>query len=242
MLVLSTGSWKIHRISRPNILSNRKTIKSFIVLSLLILLFVFYKLQSLISDRQICAKSRSRYKSVCGKFSLILLHQRTSAVVTLSLLPAATKLGQGNKFTGVSLSTGGVSEIFGGCLKFWGGLKFWGVWNFLGGWNFQGGVWNFRGVSNFSGGLQIFFFFFFNFFSPQKNSSGMHQAPPPPRRSMRGRYASYWNAFLLKDYECSLLMEYCTRQLSSEWPKTYRAAAYRILKHSLKESFRYLSH
>ena len=69
------------------------------------------------------------------------------------------------------------------------------VWSQGGGWSalqfffgagcglqFLGGV-----VSNFSGGLRIFFLFF-SIFHPPK--------PPPPRRSMRGRYASYWNAFL----------------------------------------------
>ena len=49
------------------------------------------------------------------------------------LLPAAMKLGQGNEFTGICLSTGGRtwpgpggSEIFGGGLFpiFWGDLKF----------------------------------------------------------------------------------------------------------------------
>ena len=55
---------------------------------------------------------------------------------------------------------------------------------------FGGGV-----CSEFWGGCLKFFF---NLFSPQKISSGMHTLPPPPppRRSMCGRYASYWNAFL----------------------------------------------
>ena len=53
------------------------------------------------------------------------------------LLPAATKLGQGNKFTGVCLSTGGRGVVYlawsWGGMKFSGGMKFWGVWNFRGG-------------------------------------------------------------------------------------------------------------
>ena len=77
----------------------------------------------------------------------------------------------------LSTRGGGVwSEIFGGVsgLKFSGGCLVW---------NFRGGVWNF------------FFLFFPISFPPQKNPAGMH-THPPPRRSMRGRYASYWNAFL----------------------------------------------
>ena len=86
------------------------------------------------------------------------------------LLPAATKLGQGNKFTGVCLSTrgggrgrspiwGGVRIFRGGCLKFSRGSEFFG------------------GCLNFSGGVSpIFFSFFFQFLFPQKISSGMH--PP----------------------------------------------------------------
>ena len=65
---------------------------------------------------------------------------------------------------------GGGSEIFGGVLKFSGGV-----------------------CSKFLGGCLNFFFFSSKFLSPQKNSPGMH---PPMTRSMRGRYASYWNAFL----------------------------------------------
>ena len=132
-------------------------------------------------------------------------------------LPAATKLGQGNIFTPVcdSVNIGGwsgpgegVSPIFRGSLQFFGGVS-----------NFSGGGWVgspifwgspifrgstiFRGVSNFSGGLQFFrespiFLgvskFFFQFFFPKKILVG---CTPPPRRSMRGRYPSYWNAFLL---------------------------------------------
>ena len=54
-------------------------------------------------------------------------------------------------------------------------------------------------VSKFSGGVSKFlfqfFFFFFQFLFPQ--NSFWDAPPPPPRRSMRGRYAFYWNAFLL---------------------------------------------
>ena len=95
-------------------------------------------------------------------------------------LPAATKLGQGNKFTGVCLSTrgGGVcSKFSGGCLLqiFGGG----GLLQIFGGGCllqiFVGGV----SAQNFWGVSEIFFSFFFNLFDPpQKNSSGMH---PPPR-------------------------------------------------------------
>ena len=145
-------------------------------------------------------------------------------------LPAARKLGQGNIFTSVCLSTGGVVV----CL-FWGASsKFWGVApNFRGGGvppNFGGislifrGSPYFRGFSNFSGGLQFFggspnlFFFFFNFFSPKKHSSGMHHpntppTPPlPPRRSMRSQYASYWNAFLFYS-----ILYYLARQSVKYW-------------------------
>ena len=68
----------------------------------------------------------------------------------------------------------------------------------------QGGVWsgpgrvsNFLGGLQFFGGLQIFFFFFFSISFPPKKSFWDAPTPPPPERSMRGRYASYWNAFLL---------------------------------------------
>ena len=82
------------------------------------------------------------------------------------LLPAATKLGQGNIFTRVCDSVN------------------------------RGGLWNFRGGAFWSeifggGAVWNFFLFFFNFFS---------HPPPPPRRSMCGRYASYWNAFLFRVY------------------------------------------
>ena len=70
------------------------------------------------------------------------------------------------------------------CSKFLGGglLQF-----FLGG-SGPGGV----SAPNFRGGSEIFFSF--KFLSPKKNSPGMHTHPPT--RSMRGRNASYWNAFL----------------------------------------------
>ena len=94
-------------------------------------------------------------------------------------LPPATKFGKGYIFTGVFDSVhggGGVVSNFSGR----------GVWSpiFQGGPQFFGGSPNFRGVSKF----------FFQFLSPQ---NFFFYAPTPLRRSMRGRYASYWNAFLL---------------------------------------------
>ena len=78
------------------------------------------------------------------------------------LLPAATKLGQGNIFTSVCLSTGGG-----------------GVWS--------RGVSNFLGVSKFSGGLQFFGgspnFFFFQIF-PQ---NFFWDAPTPPPETVNAR-------------------------------------------------------
>ena len=123
------------------------------------------------------------------------------ANLNLVLLPAATKLGQGNIFTRCVCPQGGVWSRRGGSPIFWRGLQFsggspifWGVSNFL--WGFS----NFSGVSNFLegspifGGLQ-FFFLFFSIFSPKKFFWG---APtPPPGWSMRGWYTSYWNVFLL---------------------------------------------
>ena len=131
------------------------------------------------------------------------------------LLPAATKLGQGNKFTGVCLSTpggvpdpnfrGGADPNFRGgggggvCCKFGGGVP---DSNFGGGGGcllqiFGGG----GSAPIFGGGSEIFFSFFFNLFTPQKQffwdaHTPSPPPPTPPRRSMRGRYASYWNAFL----------------------------------------------
>ena len=90
----------------------------------------------------------------------------SAVALWIALLPAAQKLGQGNKFTGVCLSTGGggvpglvqgESEILGGCQKFSGGV-----------WKFQGGVWNFQGVSEMFGGCLQFFSFFFQFLFPPK--------------------------------------------------------------------------
>ena len=98
------------------------------------------------------------------------------------LLPAATKLGQGNIFRSVCKEfcpQGGQSGPQRGCLQFSGG-----VFNFSGGSpNFQGGGSpTFRGISNFSGGSPIF--------------RGVSKfSPTPPIRLMSGRYASYWNAF-----------------------------------------------
>ena len=122
-------------------------------------------------------------------------------------LPSATKLGQGNKFTGVCLSTwvgGCLTQIFGGvsapnfrggvCSKFSGGVwpKFSGgsLLQICGGGsapNFQGGVSdpNFRrgGVwPKFSGGVWNFFSFFFQFiFPPKKILLGCTHPPLRPR-------------------------------------------------------------
>ena len=80
-----------------------------------------------------------------------------------NLLPAATKLGQGNIFTSVCLSTGG------------GGLV-WRVSNFSG-----GGFSNFSGGSPiFRGGSPNFFFFFFSISLPVKNFFWDAPNPPPP--------------------------------------------------------------
>ena len=91
---------------------------------------------------------------------------------------------QGNIFTSICLSTGGYpsmpcrsvpggSPIFLGDLQFCGGVS-----NFLGGLQFWG-----RGCLQFFWGSPIFFDGVSNF------SGGI--------RSTFGRYASYWNAFLL---------------------------------------------
>ena len=73
--------------------------------------------------------------------------------------------------SGPGVSDPGVSEIFGGVSEIFGG-----------------------GCSS-----KFFFSFFFSISFPQKKSFWDAHTPPlhPPRRSMRGRYASYWNAFLL---------------------------------------------
>ena len=108
---------------------------------------------------------------------------------SINLLPAATKLGQGNIFRSVCQEFCPQGEVWSGPwgLQIFGGVGGWGVSKFSGGLQF------------FRGGFSKFFFlFFFNFFSPPKIPSGMHQPLPPPRRSIRGRYASYWNAFLLR--------------------------------------------
>ena len=141
--------------------------------------------------------------------------------VNCDFLPAATKLGQGNVFTGVcdsvhgggGLVPGGLqffrgvfkffggSPIFGGSPNFGGVLQiFWGGFS-----NFSRGSPNFWGVSNFLvGGLQIFwggspiFLGVSKFFwggSPIFRGVSKF-SPSPPIRLMSGRYASYWNAFL----------------------------------------------
>ena len=136
--------------------------------------------------------------------------------VNCDFLPAATKLGQGNVFTGVCDSVHGGGGLVPGGLQFFRGVfKFFGGLQFLGGvlqifWGgspiFRGGSPNFWGVSNFLvGGLQIFLGgspiflgvskFFLGGFS--NFSGGLPNFPPsPPIRLMSGRYASYWNAFL----------------------------------------------
>ena len=114
-----------------------------------------------------------------------------------TFLLAAMKLGQGNIFTSVCLSMGGSgpggSPIFRWGLQFFGGLQFWGVSNFLGG----GGLQIFLGVSKL---------FFPNFF-PQ---NFFWDVPPLQRWSMRGQYASYWNAFLLCMQTCRMFADVCS--------------------------------
>ena len=82
-------------------------------------------------------------------------------------------------------------QIFGGFSKFLGGLQFFG-----GG----GGSPNFWGVSNFSGGSPIFFGVLQIFGEFSKFSGGLQffgGGVSTGTRSTFGRYASYWNAFLL---------------------------------------------
>ena len=112
------------------------------------------------------------------------------------LLPAATKLGQGNKFTGVCLSTGGVVVWSRGGLQFFGGSPIFRGWSpiFRGVSNFSGVVSNFLGVSNFLWGLQFFGGGLIQIFFPKN----FFWDAPPPIRSLSGRYASYWNAFLFE--------------------------------------------
>ena len=50
----------------------------------------------------------------------------------------------------------------------------------------------------FGGASEIFFSFFKIYFPPKNFFWDAHPPPPPPRWSMRGRYASYWNAFLFQ--------------------------------------------
>ena len=105
-------------------------------------------------------------------------------------LPAATKLGQGNIFTPVCDSVnrwGGVWSGPGGGWSARGGRGWWSAW---GGLQFSGG----RGLIQIFL-IQIFFLiqFFFLIFFPQ---NFFWDAPPPLIRSLSGRYASYWNAFL----------------------------------------------
>ena len=96
--------------------------------------------------------------------------------------------GQGNIFTGICLATGV-------CVLSRGG----GVWS--GGW-WSGGclVWGVAPPKFFGGGIFYFFYFFIFWFF--LISLGTPPPPPPPEAdsgiwSTSGRYASYWNAFLL---------------------------------------------
>ena len=141
------------------------------------------------------------YYLLCMAPLVLLVSMLSILDNSIVFLPPATKLGQGYIFTGVcdSVHRGrsghGESPILGGSLQFRGGVSP----IFGGSPIFRGSLQFFRGSPIFSGGLLIFFSFFFNFF-PQNffwdapTPAGMHH--PPPRRSMRGRYASYWNAFL----------------------------------------------
>ena len=122
--------------------------------------------------------------------------QRSSGKVIFSQACVILFMGGGSGLGGLvpggCLQFWGVSPIFlGGCLQFFGGVS-----NYFGGLQFFGGspISQGGGVSPIFQGVSNFFFSF-NFFPP-KNSSGMHQPPTPLRRSMRGQYASYWNAFL----------------------------------------------
>ena len=108
----------------------------------------------------------------------------------VTFLPAATKLGQGNKFTGVCLSTrggGGLPE---------GGVVCPGGWVFCqGGWSaWWGGLpgGSLRGVppKKFKGGAPPFFFFNLFFVVDFFGIYFQTTASPPPR-TMHSRYVSY---------------------------------------------------
>ena len=115
-----------------------------------------------------------------------------------------TKLREGYVFTAVCDSVHGgmrgfflgVRGFFGGCMVFSGG---WGhAWFFSGGaWFLGGHAWFFWGVCMvFSRGVRGFFSFF--------ECIGYNEI-----RSMSGRYASYWNAFLFQDkHFCKILFNY----------------------------------
>ena len=95
--------------------------------------------------------------------------------ILITYLPPATKLGQGNIFRSVCQQFcpqgGGVHGCTGGMCGFIrGGLHAWFYWGGMHGFIQQGGG-RMRGFFSFSGYNEI--------------------------RSMSGRYASYWNAFLL---------------------------------------------
>ena len=122
-----------------------------------------------------------------------------------NFLPAATKLGQGNKFTRVCLSTRGggacskFSGVGGACSKFSGGGCLLQIFGGVPAPNsggcllqiFGGPAPNFRGgsCSKFSGGM-FWNFFFFQFIYPPKKillacTSPPH--PPPPPETVNAR-------------------------------------------------------
>ena len=124
---------------------------------------------------------------VCPFIGLNAFSSPSSWQLQYISLPAATKLGQGNIFTSVCLSTrggwwwpgpGGCLQFFeGGCLQFFGGRGIYGVSPIF----CQGGVSIFSGgCLQFFGGSPIFFLFFFNFISPQKKVLLRYTNPPPP--------------------------------------------------------------
>ena len=136
--------------------------------------------------------------------------QRSWAKVISSQASVCPQGGSGGLVLGGGGSGRGRGLVLGGgcvvCLGGWwsvqGGLQFFGKLQFFwGGSNFLGGLQFFWG-----GLIQIFFYsnffnsnFFSNFFSP----NFFWDAPPTPHpqiRSLSGRYASYWNAFLFLIY------------------------------------------
>ena len=135
------------------------------------------------------------------------LQSRLRDVISIRIIFTARKrsLGQGNIFTPVchSVHRGGACVVapggacvvlFGGCVVLFKGVRgfIWGgAWFYLGGaWFYSGGVHGFiRGacVVLFRGRAWFYLGGVHGFFS----FSGYNEI-----RSMSGRYASYWNAFL----------------------------------------------